>query len=52
MIAFLTGSGALWAMTGLAAAQCAASLYQGSYPNALVMFGFVIADFGLIWSFR
>jgi hypothetical protein len=50
MINFLTGTAALWGMTTLATAQTLAFVYQGNLPFALMFFGFVIADIGMIWS--
>jgi hypothetical protein len=50
MMTFLTGPGALWAMSALCTLQMIACLLSGAYPQAAIMFGYLIADLGLIWS--
>lgn len=50
MMWFLTGTAALWLMTALCACQMIACLVSGAYPQAAIMFGYMVADLGLIWS--
>lgn len=42
----------LWVVTGLYAVQAGMSITSGHIPQGIMVTGYVVANLGLIWSYK